>query len=89
MCVAPQLQPLQGMLLRRSTHIYPKELARDMREFFNSLLSAAVAHREQVADPGSHPIERETRTPGFARGVLSNEQPYRDSGIEEGGARIS
>ena len=31
--------PLQGMLLRRSTDIYPKELARDMREFFNSLLS--------------------------------------------------
>ena len=39
MGVAPQLQPLQGMLLRRSTDIYPKELARDMREFFNSLLS--------------------------------------------------
>ena len=37
--VAPQLQPLHGMLLRRSTDIYPKELARDMREFFNSLLS--------------------------------------------------
>ena len=27
------------MLLRRSTDIYPKELARDMREFFNSLLA--------------------------------------------------
>ena len=26
------------MLLRRSTDVYPKELARDMREFFNSLL---------------------------------------------------
>ena len=38
MDVAPQLQPLEGMLLRRSTDIYPKELARDMREFFNSLL---------------------------------------------------
>ena len=36
--VAPQLQPLQGMLLRRSPDIYPKELARDMREFFNSLV---------------------------------------------------
>jgi hypothetical protein len=36
--VAPQLQPLQGMLLRRFTDIYPKELARDMCEFFNSLL---------------------------------------------------
>ena len=36
--VAPQLQPLGGMLLRRSTDIYPKELARDMREFFNRLL---------------------------------------------------
>ena len=39
MGVAPQLQPLQGMLLRRSPDIYPKELARDMRQFFNSLLS--------------------------------------------------
>jgi hypothetical protein len=28
------------MLLRRSTDIYPKELARDMREFFNSFLGA-------------------------------------------------
>ena len=36
--VAPQLQPLEGMLLRRFTDIYPKELARDRREFFNSLL---------------------------------------------------
>ena len=27
------------MLLRRTTDIYPKELARDMREFFNSLLA--------------------------------------------------
>jgi hypothetical protein len=26
------------MLLRRSTDIYPKELARDVPEFFNSLL---------------------------------------------------
>ena len=26
------------MLLRRFTDIYPKELARDRREFFNSLL---------------------------------------------------
>ena len=42
MGVAPQLQPLQGMLLRRSTDIYPKELARDMREFFNSLLTARL-----------------------------------------------
>ena len=38
MGVAPQLQPLEGMLLRRSTDIYPKELARDTRQFFNSLL---------------------------------------------------
>ena len=33
--------PFMGMLLRRSTDIYPKELARDMREFFNSLLGRA------------------------------------------------
>ena len=38
--VTPQLQPLEGMLLRRSTDIYPKELARNMREFFNSLLGS-------------------------------------------------
>ncbi len=36
--VAPQSQPRQGMLLRRSTDIYPKELTRGMRGFFNSLL---------------------------------------------------
>ena len=36
--VAPQLQPLQGMLLRPSTGICPKDLTRDMRGFFNSLL---------------------------------------------------
>ena len=29
---------LKGMLLRRSTDIRPKELTRDMRGFFNSLL---------------------------------------------------
>ena len=45
--VAPQLQPLHGMLLRRSTDIYPKELARDIREFFNSLLGRTV--RSEVA----------------------------------------
>ena len=33
------------MLLRRSTDIYPKELARDMREFFNSLLEHALLRR--------------------------------------------
>jgi hypothetical protein len=36
--VAPQSQPLQGMLLRPSTDICPKELTRDVRGFFNSLL---------------------------------------------------
>ena len=36
--VAPQSQPRQGMLLLRSTDIYPKELTRGMRGFFNSLL---------------------------------------------------
>ena len=46
MGVAPQLQPLQGMLLRRSTDIYPKELARDMREFFNSLLTFRRLRRD-------------------------------------------
>jgi hypothetical protein len=36
--VDPQSQPLQGVLLRPSTGICPKELTRDMRGFFNSLL---------------------------------------------------
>jgi hypothetical protein len=36
--VAPQSEPLQGMLLRPSTDICPKELTRDVRGFFNSLL---------------------------------------------------
>ena len=36
--VAPQSQPLQGMLLRPSTDICPKELTRDVRGLFNSLL---------------------------------------------------
>ena len=37
------------MLLRRSTDIYPKELARDMRQFFNSLLRQAIL---SLGDPG-------------------------------------
>ncbi len=36
------------MLLRRSTDIYPKGLARDMREFFNSLLSELCLVVEQI-----------------------------------------
>ena len=52
--VAPQLQPLQGMLLRPSTDIYPKELARDMREFFNSLLGQlAASAADGSRSPGS------------------------------------
>jgi hypothetical protein len=37
---------------------------------------------------GGSPV-RESCTPGSVRGVLSNGHCYRDSGIEEGGARIS
>ena len=40
--VAPQSQPLQGMLLRPSTDICLKELTRDVRGFFNSLLGCAT-----------------------------------------------
>ena len=39
------------MLLRRSTDIYPKELARGIREFFNSLIdlqAGCAAERTQV-----------------------------------------
>ena len=49
--VAPQLQPLAGMLLRRSTDIYPKELARDMREFFNSLLGGNLCSATTCVRP--------------------------------------
>ena len=51
--IAPQLQPLQGMLLRRSTDIYPKELARDMREFFNSLLVLLDGESRRIEHGGS------------------------------------
>ena len=37
------------MLLRRSTDIRPKELARDMRGFFNSLLGDAPSRSEKEA----------------------------------------
>ena len=36
------------MLLRRFTDIYPKELARDMRGFFNSLLGGAALANTEV-----------------------------------------
>ena len=39
------------MLLRRSTDIHPKELARDMRQFFNSLLGKGFRnHASLMAD---------------------------------------
>ena len=41
------------MLLRRSTDIYPKELARDMREFFNSLLGDVGAKQSLPRLPSS------------------------------------
>ena len=44
------------MLLRRFTDIYPKELARDMREFFNSLLG------ECSPDPDARPPLRAAAT---------------------------
>ena len=62
--VAPQLQPLEGMLLRRSTDVYPKELARDMREFFTSLLAAGPALAPLLFG-GQH-----ERVGATARGVL-------------------
>ena len=46
--IAPQLQPLEGMLLRRSTDIHPKELARDMRQFVESR-SGAVKFRQSLS----------------------------------------
>ena len=38
------------MLLRRSTDIYPKELARDMRQFFNRLLATRGLVKPQWRD---------------------------------------
>ena len=40
--------PLEGMLLRRFTDIYPNELARDMREFVESR-SGAVKFRRSLS----------------------------------------
>ena len=39
------------MLLRRSTDIYPKKLARDMREFFNSLLGGNLCSATTCVRP--------------------------------------
>ena len=53
MGVAPQLQPLlRGCSFVAPPYIYPKELARDMREFFNSLLGNANKPRQR------HRVER-------------------------------
>ena len=52
--VAPQLQPLQGMLLRPSTDICPKELTRDMRGFSNSLPKGTDAFSSRVK--GTNPL---------------------------------
>ena len=41
------------MLLRRFTDIHPKELARDMREFFNSLLEELVSSPVLVTEIGT------------------------------------
>ena len=41
--VVPQSQPSQGMLLRHSTDICPKELTRSIRGYFNSLLALMLA----------------------------------------------
>ncbi len=54
--VAPQSQPRQGMLLRRSSDIYPKELTRGMRGFFNSLLARLAAFKLR-ANENPTPIE--------------------------------
>ena len=59
MGVAPQLQPLEGMLLPRSTDIYPKELARDMREFFNS-------HPKRTHGPHNRCRELQVIAPSWA-----------------------
>ena len=57
--IAPQLQPLQGMLLRRSTNIHPKELARDMRQFFNTLLRRGdELPSGPAAENGGWPVRR-------------------------------
>ena len=60
--VAPQLQPLEGMLLRCSTDIYPKEFARDMRAFFNTLLvpfdHALLIRARALSQEAGHPSYR-------------------------------
>jgi len=48
--VAPQSQPLYGMLPRPSTNICPKDLTRDMRGFFNSRLAEATERNSQQLD---------------------------------------
>ena len=53
--VAPQSQPLQGMLLRPSTDICPKDLTRDMRGFFNSLLEHVRFRHARLRTRGEQP----------------------------------
>ena len=54
------------MLLRRFTDIYPKELARDMRELFNSLLGGSIVGRPSTMSTSSlglPPRARQTTKP--------------------------
>ena len=52
------------MLLRRSTDIYPKELARDMRQFFNSLLENPTRFTD-VSMPAKEDIAAKIPAPAF------------------------
>jgi hypothetical protein len=83
--VAPQSQPLQGMLLRPSTDMCPKDLARDMRGFFNSLLvnrlpswlapllQARIIPKE---DRRLHRVDPEGGMSGVDEGVLLDLDDY-------------
>ncbi len=70
--VASQSQPLAGILIRRSTDIYRKEFARDMRGFLNRL---RPLRRETSPDLGSrrflqHLLSRlQSKESAFATGI--------------------
>ena len=54
--VALSHSPLTGMLLRPSTDMCPKELARDMRGFFNGLLAWTSFEEKIPGTPAGVPI---------------------------------
>ena len=57
------------MLLRRSTDIHPKELARDMRQFFNSLLGLSSSLGDLLTCASDHAIKVKDKSAALAGNI--------------------